>query len=402
MARQTQAQSIENYNEQQALAFFNSVLAQLPDPRRPQGIRYPLSAVVATALMAIVCGCDDAEAIEEWAYVHQQWLHSFLPMPHGSPTQDVYLAVFAALDTTAFELLLQSWADLLVLRLNLQDKHLAVDGKTSRGSFDSSKSNKPIHTVSAWLSDAGLVLAQNKVDEKSKEIKAIPELLKYLNLTNTKVTIDAMGCQTEIAEMIRQRGGHYLLAVKDNQPHLHQELEETFREADDDRRRTFDEVKRPVIEEHEETDGGHGRVEIRRVRICRVLDWVLSSSRWKDLSVLVEVRRERSVLSSGKTTIETHYYIGSDANSGAMRIGRQIRQHWSIENSLHWVLDMAFGEDEARHRAKNTAKNMNTLRHFALNLLKQDKGRKLGIANSRKRAGWDRNYLLHLLTQGTP
>lgn len=156
------------------------------------------------------------------------------------------------------------------------------------------------------------------------------------------------------------------------------------------------------MEVWEETDSGHGRVEVRRVRICHILAWTLSADRWEGLSVLVEVRRERTVLSSGVTTVETHYCIGSNAAATAEQIGRQLRSHWSIENSLHWVLDMAFREDEARHRAHNTAKNMNTLRHFALNLLKQDKGRKLGIANSRKRAGWDRNYLLHLLTAGTP
>ena len=402
MARQTQAQKVEKQNEDEALAFFQGVLGLLPDPRRRQGIRYPLITVVATALMAMVCGCDDAEAMEAWAEAHHDWLQTFLPLPHGTPTQDVYLAVLGALDPAAFEQALQSWAALLVLRLKGGDKHIAVDGKTSRGSLDLTQGKKAIHTVSAWLSDAGLVLAQSKTDEKSNEIKVIPELLRVLDLSRATVTLDAMGCQVEIAETIRQGGGHYLLAVKDNQPTLHQELQETFGEVDDERRRAFDEESRPPVEVWEETDGGHGRVEVRRVRICHVLAWVLSADRWKGLAVLVEVRRERTVMSSGQTSVETCYFIGSDATSSAEQVGKCLRRHWSIENGLHWVLDMAFREDEARHRARNTAKNMNTLRHFALNLLKQDNNRKLGIANSRKRAGWDRGYLLHLLTAGTP
>lgn len=402
MVRQTEAQKTEQCNEEQALLFFTSLLAALPDPRRRQGVRYPLITVVVTALMAMVCGSDDAEAMQIWAEVHEDWLETFLPMPHGSPTQDVYLAVLGALNPAAFEQVVRSWAALVALRLNVQNKHIAVDGKTSRRSIDTANGKKAIHTVSAWLSDAGLVLGEVKTEEKSNEIKAIPELLKVLDLRGATVTIDAMGCQTEIAKTIRQEGGDYLLAVKDNQPTLHQEIQETFEEADDDRARAFDEEPRPLVEEWEETDAGHGRVEIRRVRICRCLAWVLSADRWKDLALVVEVRRERTVLSTEKTSVETHYYIGSEADATAAQVGQDIRQHWSIENGLHWVLDMAFREDEARHRAKHTAQNMTTLRHFALNLIKQDTSRKLGIANSRKRASWDRQYLLHLLTAGIP
>lgn len=152
----------------------------------------------------MVCGCDDAEAMETWAEAHHDWLQTFLPLPHGTPTQDVYLAVLGALDPKAFEQVLQSWAALLVLRLQLQDKHIAVDGKTSRGSLDKANGKKAIHTVSAWLSEAGLVLGQNKTDEKSNEIRAIPELLRVLDLRGATVTIDAMGCQIEIAETIRE------------------------------------------------------------------------------------------------------------------------------------------------------------------------------------------------------
>ena len=175
MGRQTKAQQIEQSNEEQALHFFNSTLAALPDPRRPQGLRYPLVTVVSTALMAMVAGCDDAEAMQSWTEAHENWLETFLPMPHGSPTQDVYLAVFGALDHEAFERVLHSWSALLALRLKVKDKHIAVDGKTSRGSIDTSSGRAAIHTVSAYLSEAGIVLGQTKTEEKSNEIKAIPE-----------------------------------------------------------------------------------------------------------------------------------------------------------------------------------------------------------------------------------
>jgi predicted transposase YbfD/YdcC len=398
MARQTQAQKIEEHNEEQALAYFKATLAQLPDPRRAQGVRYPLLLVVVTALMAMLCGSDDAEAMEAWSLANKDWLATFLPTPHGTPTQDVYLAVLGALDPDPFGSVLRSWAALLTLRMQLTDKHIALDGKTSRHSFDTGSGRRAIHTVSAFLSEAGLVLAQYKTEEKSNEITAIPEVLALLDISGATITIDAMGCQTEIAKQIREGEGHYLLAVKDNQETLHKEIIETFQEAADERMRAFDEEPRPEVEVFEDVDGGHGRVETRRMSICRQLAWVGTASRWKDLSFVVKVERERTVLTSGKTSCETAYYIGSDPDASAQQTAHNIRRHWGIENNLHWVLDMAFREDEARHRSRNTAQNMTILRHFALNIIKQDPNRKLGVANSRKRAGWDRNYLIRLLS----
>lgn len=352
------------------------------------------------ALMASVCGCDDAEAMQAWGEAHEQWLREFLPMPHGAPTQDVFLAVFGALDPEAFSSVFRAWAELLALRLKAMGKHIAVDGKTSRRSFDNTNNKGPVHTVSAWMSEAGLVLGQRQTDAKSNEITAIPELLRVLDLRGATVTIDAMGCQTEIAKTIRDGDGHYLLAVKDNQPTLHADIQSTFAEADDDRLRTVDEQSRPLVEVFEHLDKGHGRVETRTVSLCRDLHWLTTADRWQDLSFVARVVRERHVQATGKTSIETAYYIGSDSAATAAATGENIRRHWSIENQLHWVLDLAFREDEARHRAKNTAANMTTLRHFALNLIKADKKRKLGVANARKRAGWDRSYLVSMLTGG--
>jgi predicted transposase YbfD/YdcC len=307
------------------------------------------------------------------------------------------LSVFAALDPQAFGGVLRTWAALLALRLKAQGKHIAVDGKTSRRSFDTASETPALHTVSAYLSGAGLVLGATKTACKSNEITAIPELLRLLDLRGATVTIDAIGCQTEIAKTIVDGGGHYLLAVKDNQPTLHQDIAATFAEAADDRRRTVDELSRPELEVFEDVDKGHGRVEKRTVAVCRDLSWLSSATRWPSLCYLVQVTRERTVLATQNTTTEVAHLIGSDRDSRVGDVAQTIRRHWAIENELHWVLDMAFREDEARHRSRNTAQNMTTVRHFALNVIKQDKARKVGVANSRRRAGWDRDYLLGLL-----
>lgn len=398
MARMTKADKLSVANEEEALGFFQQMLGELPDPRRPQGQRYPLRTVVVTALMAMVCGCDDAEAMQSWGEANAEWLEGMLDMPHGRPTQDVFLAVFGALDPEAFGAVFRAWAQVLALRLKAEGKQIAVDGKTSRRSFDTASGKGALHTVSAWMSDAGLVLGQRKTATKSNEITAIPELLRIIDIRGATVTIDAMGCQTEIAKTIIEGEGNYLLAVKDNQPTLFADIQTTFAEAADERRRPIDEQPRPTVEVFEDVDKGHGRLEVRTVSICRDLAWLTTSERWQGLDFVAQVVRQRTVLATGKTSTETAYYIGSDPDATAASTARVARGHWNIENQLHWVLDLAFREDEARHRAKNTAQNMATLRHFALNIIKRDPNRKLGVANSRKRAGWDHSYLVELLT----
>jgi predicted transposase YbfD/YdcC len=398
MARVTEAQRIEQANEEAALVFFREAISSLADPRRAQGTRYPLTSVVVIALMAMVCGCDDAEAMAVWGEANAQWLDGILELPHGTPTQDVFLSVFAALEPVAFHSVFLSWMTLLRLRLPVKGKHIAVDGKTSRRSFDTATGKLAIHTVSAWLSDEGLVLGQVKTADKSNEITAIPELLRVIDLRGATVTIDAMGCQTEIAKNIVGGEANYLLAVKENQPALHKDLVATFGEVADERVRSIDERARPKVEVFEETDKGHGRVERRSLELCRDLGWMMTAGRWDGLSFVAKVTRERTVLTTKKTSIETASYIGSDTKLDACGAAHRIRRHWSVENELHWVLDMGFREDEARHRARNLAENLTTLRHFALNLFKRDPDRKLGVANSRRRAGWDHDYLLQVLT----
>lgn len=396
MARQSEAQRIEAANEAAALVYFDEAMAALPDPRRRQGQRYPLRSIIVIALMAMVCSCDDAEAMELWAEANEDWLGTFLELPHGVPTQDVFLSVLGSLEPKAFSRVYQRWADLVSLRLGEGNRHIAIDGKTSRRSGSPTNGHAPIHTVSADLREAGVVLAQTQVREKSNEITAIPELLAVLDLRHATVTSDAMGCQTAVVESIVKAGGDYLICAKGNQPTLEEEIKETFREANDPRRRAVDEAPRPEVTVHEETEKGHGRIEQRTVRVTSRLDWVQSSDRWAGLGYLVEVRRERTVIATGKTSIETSHYIGSGTPPSAQQTASLIRGHWSIENGLHWVLDVAFHEDHARHRAKNAAANMTTLRHFALALVQNDPTRKLGVANTRKKAAFMRDYLISL------
>jgi predicted transposase YbfD/YdcC len=397
MVRVTQSRAIELENEAVALGYFEQALRELPDPRRAQGLRYPLRTVVVIALMSMVCGCDDAEAMEYWGKANANWLSTFLEVPHGVPSQDVFLNVFGALCPTQFSAVFQSWASLLTLRIPHEGTHIAIDGKTSRRSADKNRSKPNIHTVSAWHCGAGLVLAQRQTGEKSNEITAIPELLRVLDLKGATITIDAMGCQTEIASTIIAGGGDYLLAVRDNQPTLHAEVTETFRNLDDPRSRTVDERARPETRVCTVTEKGHGRLETRTVRVCTDLTWVGTRGRWMALSYVVEVTRDRTIISSGKSSHERVYYIGSGPPPSAQKAGHIARSHWAIENALHWTLDVAFGEDDARHRAKNTAANFTTLRHFALAVVKRDPERKLGVANSRKIAGFDRNCLIRII-----
>lgn len=402
MARVTKSTAWQQEREQEALSAFEQALVGLDDPRRRQGLRYPLRSVVVIALMAAICGADDAEAMQAWGRANLEWLRGFLDLPHGTPSQDVFLAVFAAIDPQQFQQVFITWVAWLRAKLSQSQDgaHLALDGKTSRRSFDRAQGRPALHTVSAWLCEEGLVLGQCRVDQKSNEIRAIPELLALLELKGCTVTIDAMGCQKEIASTIISRGGHYLLAVKDNQPALSEEVQAAFTDAVDPRQRALDEDPALKLETVTDVTKEHDRIEERSVSVCRDLSWVATAKRWRGLAFIAMVVSTRTELSTGKTSTATRYFIGSDKDAGVERIATLIRRHWSIENELHWVLDMAFNDDYARFRSGHCAQNMAALRHFALNLLKQDKSCKLGIANKRKRAGWDRGYLMQLVTAG--
>jgi predicted transposase YbfD/YdcC len=265
---------------------------------------------------------------------------------------------------------------------------VAIDGKTARRSHDRINGKSAIHVVSAWAVRNRLILGQVKTDDKSNEITAIPELLKTLDIKGCVVTTDAMGCQKEIVRQIVDQGADYVLSLKGNQGNLHKEVELFFQDA------MKDGYKDVVRETHTTVDGGHGRVETRTYTVTADVDWFEENSKWKNLTTFGMVESTREI--GDQTTHETRYFISS-LPCDAKRFAKAARDHWGVENSLHWCLDISFGEDDSRVRSGHAPANLAIIRRFALSLIKQDPQRKIGVKASRKRAGWSNDYLLHLL-----
>lgn len=370
----------------------------LPDPRHERGVRHVLHDILVLVLLAELCGAEDAEDIEEWGELNEEWLREFLELPHGIPSPDTYLRVMQALEPKAFRQAFAEWVGRLrgASGTATVGGHVAVDGKTLRGSFDTASGTNAIHMVSAWLAECGLVLGQTKTDTKSNEIAAIPELLAMLDLREVTVTVDAMGCQRGIAEQIADAGGYYVLAVKDNQPTLHRNVQEFFADARKDRR-SLEDGPAPALDYASETDGGHGRVETRECWTSPDLSFVEDAAKWKDLRAVGMVAATRTEVLSGKTSCEPRYYITNLPEVPAERLNALVRGHWGIENSLHWVLDVTFSEDASRVRTRNAAENFATVRHMAMNLLREAPGQKKSIKTRRKLCGWNRGFLLAVL-----
>ncbi|NER26055.1 MAG: ISAs1 family transposase, partial [Symploca sp. SIO1C2] len=336
---------------------------------------------------AAICGADNWVAIELFAKSKEAWFKKFLALPNGIPSHDTLGRLFAALDPNGFRDCFVSWVQ--GLRGVMQGEVVAIDGKTLRRSFDANTSKAAIHMVNAWASSTGISLGQLATDAKSNEITAVPKLLDILAIKGCVVTIDAMGCQKDIAAKIVAKEADYVLALKGNQGTLHKEVEKFFEWA-----RTGD-ADAPVLSFDETVDGEHGRVEIRRCWTTNDVGWFADKSSWKKLTSFAMVESERTV--SGNTSLERRYYISSLCGDDASSMARAIRAHWGVENSLHWVLDVAFREDDSRIRTGHAAENFGVIRQIALNLLKQDKSVKVGIANKRLHAGWDHDYLLKIL-----
>ena len=358
----------------------------LKDPRVERTRRHKLMDIVVMSVMAVICYADGWSDIHDFGKAREAWLREFLELPNGIPCDDTFRRVFAALDPEQFQACFLSWVRSLVG--STDGKLVAIDGKTVRHSFAREEGKGALHLVSAWVAENQAVLGQLATDSKSNEITAIPQLLELLDLRGATVTIDAMGCQKAIAEKIIDAGGNYILGLKENHPTLHQEVEQFFETAQAE---AFRDTR---CDQDETVDGGHGRIELRRVFASEDIDWLADKPYWKGLRSVVMVESERSV--GDKTSFERRYYLSSLAADAAL-LGERIRGHWGIENQLHWVLDMAFDEDRSRIRRGHGPDNFALLRKIALILLKREKTLRRGLEGKRKRAAWDHDYVLRVL-----
>jgi predicted transposase YbfD/YdcC len=360
--------------------------ADLTDPRVERTRLHELLDIVAIAICAVVAGADSWEHIEQFAKAKRPWLETFLALPNGIPSHDTIARVFARLDPDEFQHAFVGWIGRL--QEATDRRVIAIDGKTLRRSFDRAKGKSALHLVHAWATANHLLLGQVAVDEKSNEITAIPVLLKTLELSGAIVTIDAMGCQKEIARTIRDEGADYLLALKGNHGHLYEQVVAFWEEA---YRRSFKGYG--VMSYHRQWNEAHGRFEARRCWASSDLSWLPGREEWDGLRSVVFVESERFVGES--LSVEGRYYLSS-LPADAKLLNEAARSHWGVENSLHWVLDVTFGEDRSRIRKENAPENFGLLRRLALCLLKGETS-KGSIKGKRLRASWDEEYLLQVL-----
>ena len=365
-------------------------MREIPDPRAPYNQRHKFLDIIIIAVTAVLAGMDTWNEIADWAASKKEWLGTFLELPNGIPSHDTINRVFQMIDPEKFHDTFFRWASAVSGKVK---GVVAIDGKTARRSREEAGNIKPIHAVSAWATESSLVLGQLCVDEKTNEIKTIPELLDILCLEGCIVTIDAMGTQKDIAKKIIQKKADYILQVKGNQQTLLDDISEYF-EKD-----VFT-VKKDVLEKAEcyykNLCGEHGRIEKREYYVENNISWLVERHPgWEGLAGIGACIS--TVTEKGKTTTSINYAIYSRPGMTAAEYGRSARAHWGIENSLHWVLDIAFREDESRIRAGNAAENMNMARHIGVNLLKQEKSCKMGIASKRKKCGYDMDYLYKVL-----
>jgi predicted transposase YbfD/YdcC len=359
----------------------------LEDKRVERTKRHKLIDIVTIAICAVICGADSWVLMETYGKKKEEWLKQFLDLPNGIPSHDTFARVFARIDPQQLQNSFLSW--IKSINKITAGEVIAIDGKTLRHSYDKGKDKGAIHMVSAWATTNRLVLGQCKVDEKSNEITAIPELIKVLEIAGCIVTIDAMGCQKQIVKSIVDKSGEYVIALKKNQGNLYKNVEEIFKEAIS---KGFEGFK---YSDYHTKEDEHGREEIRHyLMLSDIQERIDPGKKWMNLQSVGMVEYIRKV--NGKTKVETRYYISS-LTDNAKLLGESVRSHWGIENSLHWVLDVALREDDCRIRKDNAPQNFAVLRHIAVNAVGKEKSQKLGIKNKQVCAGWDNEYLEKIL-----
>lgn len=365
-----------------------SYFSVVPDPRLARGQRHRLLDIMVIAVMAVICGALGWTEIEAWAESCEDWLKTFLELPHGIPSADTFARVFSIIDAESFQRCFSKWA--CAVNEASGGKLIAIDGKTIRRSFNRAAEKSAIHLVSAWSVENQIVLGQVKVDDKSNEITAIPRLLDMLTLKGTTVTIDAMGCQTAIALKIIDKGGDYVFSLKGNQETIHEEVKGFF---EDERQTGFKNLNHDTWEI---TEKGHGRIEERLYFQTSEVNWMEDKGKWKALSSIGMVDAKRTI--AEKTSEETRYFLSS-LSQDAEKFAGAVRGHWSIENGLHWCLDVVMNEDQSRIRIKNAAENFSVLRRIALNLLKKapHKKKRISMRLKGRWCGWNHDYLLKVM-----
>ena len=380
---------ISNSKMKNPLSFIGVYFSELVDPRGKQGQHHIFTDILSISLLGIISGADDFTEIELWGKSNEIFLKKILYLPKGIPSHDTFSRVFQLIDNEVFEKSFIKWTKHLCKAI---EGVISFDGKVLRGSHDLSLGNKAIWMVSAWSSINKVVLGQIKVAEKSNEITAIPKLLDLIDVKDSTVTIDAMGTQLDIAKKLVEKGADYVLAVKGNQKNLYEEIQETFKRTP---------IKK-LKDEDENIDLKSGRLEFRRCYATDNLEWLSPNTRKKweikgKLKSLVRIEsvRIQNVKGEEVSSTENRFYITTHPPKATI-LQSIVREHWGIENELHWCLDVCFHEDDSRTRKGNGAENLSILRRMALNLLKQDKT-KMSMKNKRKKAGWDKKFLLKIL-----
>lgn len=351
---------------------------ELIDPRVSRTQKHDCLNIVAITLCAIICGADNWVAIEEYGKSKELWFKTFLDLENGIPSHDTISRFFAALDSKHFNELFLSWSLSISEKIS---KHICIDGKTMRGTRSVVKGLKGAHLVNAWCVENQICLGQVSVDSKTNEITAIPELLDILDIKDTVITIDAMGCQKEIANKIIDKKGDYILALKQNQGSLYDDVSQYFTGQND---------FKDKIERANTIEKNGGRIEGRECYLLKDIDY-LKEHDWPELNSIIMIKSTREI--NGESSIEKRFYISSLKSFSAEKMLELIREHWQVENNLHWQLDVAFNEDNWISRVNNAAKNKAIMNKIALNILKNEKTAKVGVKNKRLKAAWDHDYL---------